>query len=56
MMEMRIVVATLLQRYRVVVDSSDRHSMVAKMTMAPKYGVRVRLERRESVHENQLES
>lgn len=46
MMEIQIVVATVLREHRVVVDASDRHEMCARMTMAPKHGLRVRLERR----------
>lgn len=46
MLELVVLLATLAQRYRVVADASDRHQMGANLTMAPKYGLRVRLERR----------
>ncbi len=46
MMELVVVLAVLAHRFRVVVDESDRHQMSANLTMVPKYGVRVRLERR----------
>lgn len=46
MMELIAILAVVSQRYRLVVDSSDRHRMAAHLTMTPKYGVSVRLERR----------
>jgi len=46
MMELIVVLATIAQRYRVIVDKSDRHEMSAHLTMEPKYGVKVRLEKR----------
>lgn len=46
MMELLVVVAMTLRRFRVVLGASDRHQMAAKLTMHPKNGVRVRLERR----------
>ena len=47
MMEIKVVVATVLRHFQVVVDSSDNHEMCARMTMAPKHGLRVHLKRRE---------
>ena len=47
MMEIKVVVATVLRHFQVVVDSSDQHEMCARMTMAPRYGLRVHLTRRE---------
>jgi len=35
-----------LRRFRIVLGASDRHQMAAKLTLHPKNGVRVRLERR----------
>lgn len=49
MMELIVVLAVVSQRFRVVVDESDRHQMSAQLTMAPKHGVRVRLELRQSI-------
>jgi cytochrome P450 len=46
MMELIAILAVISQRYRIVIDSSDRHRMAAHLTMTPKYGVQVRLERR----------
>lgn len=46
MMELLVILVTVLQRYRVTVDSSDRHEMAARVTMVPKYGLKVRLEPR----------
>lgn len=48
MMELLVILATVLQRYRVNVDASDRHEMTARVTMVPKYGLKVRLEPRPS--------
>ena len=45
-MELLTVVATLARRYRIVIDESDRHMMTAHLTMSPKYGLKVRLEKR----------
>ena len=47
MMEIKVVVATVLRHFQVVVDSSDNHEMCARMTMAPRHGLRVHLKRRE---------
>lgn len=44
MMEMLVITVTIRQQFRVVIDSSDRHEMVARMTMSPKHGLKVRLE------------
>jgi len=41
-----VILAVVAQRYKVVVDTEDRHQMAAAMTMNPKYGVQVRLQRR----------
>jgi len=41
MMELLVIVATVLRSYRVSVDPSDRHSMSAKLTMAPRHGLLV---------------
>jgi cytochrome P450 len=49
MMELLVILVTVLQRYRVTVDASDRHEMTARVTMVPKYGLKVRLELRSSV-------
>jgi cytochrome P450 len=46
MLELVAVVAMIAQRFNVIVDATDRHKMVAHLTMTPKYGVKVRLERR----------
>ena len=46
MLELLVIVATVVQRYRVVVAESDRHQMAARLTMTPRYGVRVRLVKR----------
>ncbi len=43
MMELIVAIAMICQRYRVVVDESDRHEMSAHLTMTPKHGVKVRL-------------
>ena len=48
MMELITILTTVLQRYRVVVDASDRHVMAARVTMVPKHGLKVRLESRSS--------
>ncbi|MGJ8642829.1 MAG: cytochrome P450 [Luteolibacter sp.] len=47
MMELLVIAVTVLQRYHVIVDSSDRHQMAAKLTMAPKHGLIVTLKKRE---------
>jgi cytochrome P450 len=44
MMEMLVITVTILQKFRVVIDATDRHEMVARMTMSPKHGLKVRLE------------
>ena len=46
MMELVTIVATLQRRFRIIVAPEDRHEMCARMTMFPKYGVKVRIERR----------
>ena len=46
MMELLVILVTVLQRYRVIVDASDRHQMTARVTMVPKHGLKVRLEPR----------
>jgi cytochrome P450 len=46
MLELIAIVATVLPRYRVVIDASDRHLMWAHLTMYPKHGLRVRAIRR----------
>jgi cytochrome P450 len=48
MMELLVILVTVLQRYRVTVDAADRHEMSARVTMVPKYGLKVRLEPRPS--------
>ena len=48
MMELHVILTTVLQRFRVVIDPSDRHEMAARVTMAPKHGLKVRLEPRPS--------
>lgn len=42
-MELIVVLATVAQRYSVVVAKQDRHEMAAKLTMAPRYGLKVYL-------------
>lgn len=46
MMELIVVLGLVSQRFRVVVDKSDRHQMSAELTMTPKHGVRVHLDNR----------
>lgn len=46
MLELLVIIATVIQRYRVVLTPDNRHEMAARLTMTPKYGVKVRLERR----------
>jgi len=46
-MELIVALATIAQRYRLLIDSSDRHSMAARLTMTPKYGLKVLLKERE---------
>lgn len=46
MLELLVIVATVIQRYRVVRTKEDRHDMSARLTMTPRYGVKVRLEAR----------
>lgn len=45
-MELVVILATITQRYKVIVDKQDRHQMTAHLTMTPKYGVKIRLESR----------
>jgi hypothetical protein len=45
-MELTALLAVLAQRFRVVVDKTDRHQMAAQLTMHPRFGLRVRLEDR----------
>lgn len=45
-MELVVTLTVIAKRYRVVVDPSNRHEMAARLTMAPQYGVQVRLENR----------
>ena len=45
-MELLVVVASIVRRYSVSVAADDRHQMDAKMTMFPKYGVRVHIQSR----------
>ena len=49
MLELVVIVATLCQRFNIVLAKDDRHEMDAKMTMFPKHGVRVVLEERASL-------
>lgn len=42
MLQLIAIAATVLQRYRVSIDASDRHLMWAHLTMNPKHGLRVR--------------
>jgi cytochrome P450 len=46
MLELIAILTIVSQRFRVVVDESDRHRMAAHLTMTPAFGVRVRLEDR----------
>lgn len=43
MLELLTIVATVVQRYRVTVADDNRHEMAARLTMTPRYGVRVRV-------------
>jgi cytochrome P450 len=45
-MEMIVTLTVIARRFRVVIDPTNRHEMSAKLTMAPRYGLRVRLESR----------
>ena len=42
-MELTVILAVIVQRYKVVVDERDRHQMAASLTMTPKFGVQVHL-------------
>lgn len=46
MMELMVILAVVAKRYQVVVDPSNQHQMAARLTMAPKDGLKVRLEHR----------
>lgn len=54
-MELMVILAVVVKRYRLVVDESNRHQMAAQLTMAPKNGVRVFLERRPPVRVRNIE-
>ena len=41
LMELIVIVAMTVARFRLQVDASDRHVLQAKLTMEPKYGLRV---------------
>ncbi|MFD2257751.1 cytochrome P450 [Luteolibacter algae] len=43
MMELQVIFVTILRKYRVELDASNRHLMTAKLTMAPTHGMRVKL-------------
>ncbi len=43
MLELLVIVATVVQKYRVTVAAEDRHQMAARLTMTPRYGVKVRV-------------
>jgi cytochrome P450 len=45
-MELMVILAVIVKRYRLVVDDSDQHQMAARLTMVPKNGVRVFLKNR----------
>ena len=45
MMELLVVVAMTLRRFRIIVGPKDRHEMAAKLTMHPRNGLVVRIER-----------
>ncbi|MDP6447817.1 MAG: cytochrome P450 [Pirellulaceae bacterium] len=45
-LELVVMLCSLVRRYRVVVDESDRHQMAANLTMTPAFGLQVRLEPR----------
>ena len=45
-MELLVIVAMIVQQYRVVTAPENRHEMTAALTMTPKFGHWVRLERR----------
>ncbi len=42
-MEMILTLAMIAQRFQLQIHASDRHAMSAKLTMTPKYGLRVTL-------------
>ena len=44
-MELLVIVAMVTQKFRLQVDDSNRHKMTANLTMNPKHGVRVKLQR-----------
>lgn len=46
MMELLVIAVTVLQRYHITIDPTDRHQMAAKLTMAPKHGLIVTLKKR----------
>lgn len=43
MLELLTIVATVMQRFQVNVADDNRHEMAARLTMTPRYGVRVRV-------------
>ncbi|PHS13750.1 MAG: hypothetical protein COA78_06585 [Blastopirellula sp.] len=45
-LELVVILATISQRFQVIVDESDYHQMAAHLTMTPKYGLKVRLQSR----------
>lgn len=46
MLELLVIVAVVVQRFRVKLSADNRHEMGVRLTMAPRYGVKVRLEDR----------
>jgi cytochrome P450 len=49
MMEAKLILATLAQRFRFVLEPGQRVALKPLVTLAPKYGLRMRLEARERV-------
>ncbi len=46
MMELVTILALVARRFRVVIDTTNRHMMSAQLTMTPKFGLRVRVQPR----------
>ncbi len=43
MLELVVIVATVIQHFRVFIASDNRHEMSARLTMTPRYGVKVKV-------------
>ena len=46
LMELILIVATIIQRYELPLSATNKHKMAANMTMFPKHGVKVKLQKR----------